>query len=85
MFLFEQEPYAVELKANVDAHEPDKEAWKKLCTNFLKGRLWWKYLDSLEKWKKKEEKKLGSEVVCKNCFLIEYRVGVYQVKIDKAN
>ncbi|PSS02781.1 Gamma-glutamyl peptidase [Actinidia chinensis var. chinensis] len=31
--------YADEVKANVDARNPDKEAWKKLCTSFLKGRL----------------------------------------------
>ena len=83
MFLFAQEPYADELKANVDAREPDKEDWKKLCTSFLKGRLWWKYLDNLEK--RKIENKLGSKGVYENRFLIEFQVGVYQVKIDKAN
>ncbi|XP_057465230.1 gamma-glutamyl peptidase 5-like [Actinidia eriantha] len=31
--------YADEVKANADARNPDKEAWKKLCTSFLKGRL----------------------------------------------
>ncbi|WCJ18207.1 Class I glutamine amidotransferase-like superfamily protein [Euphorbia peplus] len=31
--------YADEIKANLDEQEPDREAWKKLCTNFLKGRL----------------------------------------------
>lgn len=33
------ESYAEEAKARVGAHEPDREAWKKLCTSFLKGRL----------------------------------------------
>uniref|UniRef100_A0A5B6YK57 Glutamine amidotransferase domain-containing protein n=1 Tax=Davidia involucrata TaxID=16924 RepID=A0A5B6YK57_DAVIN len=31
--------YADEVKANVEASEPDREAWKKLCISFLKGRL----------------------------------------------
>ncbi|KAL4348554.1 hypothetical protein GQ457_17G003860 [Hibiscus cannabinus] len=31
--------YADELKANMGKVEPDKDAWKKLCTSFLKGRL----------------------------------------------
>ncbi|KAJ6904435.1 gamma-glutamyl peptidase 5-like [Populus alba x Populus x berolinensis] len=29
--------YADEIKANVGGTEPDREAWKKLCINFLKG------------------------------------------------
>ncbi|KAJ6895823.1 gamma-glutamyl peptidase 5-like [Populus alba x Populus x berolinensis] len=29
--------YADEIKANVEGTEPDREAWKKLCINFLKG------------------------------------------------
>lgn len=34
------ECYADEVKARVvNASEPDREAWKKLCTSFLKGRL----------------------------------------------
>lgn len=33
------ETYANELKANLGAREPDREALKKLCTSFLKGRL----------------------------------------------
>ncbi|TYJ40553.1 hypothetical protein E1A91_A04G148400v1 [Gossypium mustelinum] len=31
--------YADDLKANMGKMEPDKDAWKKLCTSFLKGRL----------------------------------------------
>ncbi|XP_065872472.1 gamma-glutamyl peptidase 5-like [Euphorbia lathyris] len=31
--------FADEIKANLDEQEPDREAWKMLCTNFLKGRL----------------------------------------------
>ncbi|KAL2936738.1 Gamma-glutamyl peptidase 5 [Bienertia sinuspersici] len=32
--------YATELRANLmESHDPDKEAWRKLCVNFLKGRL----------------------------------------------
>ncbi|XWS39795.1 hypothetical protein CRYUN_Cryun18bG0085100 [Craigia yunnanensis] len=31
--------YADELKANLGKVEPDKDAWKKLCTSFLKDRL----------------------------------------------
>ncbi|KAA8545670.1 hypothetical protein F0562_020879 [Nyssa sinensis] len=31
--------YADEVKANVEASEPEREAWKKLCISFLKGRL----------------------------------------------
>ncbi|KDP30003.1 hypothetical protein JCGZ_18770 [Jatropha curcas] len=31
--------FADEVKANLEEQEPDREAWKKLCTNFLKGRL----------------------------------------------
>ncbi|THG09056.1 hypothetical protein TEA_010287 [Camellia sinensis var. sinensis] len=34
------ESYADEVKANVENHEPHREAWKKLCISFLKGRLW---------------------------------------------
>lgn len=34
-----QETYANELKANLEAREPDREALKKLCISFLKGRL----------------------------------------------
>ncbi|KAF2320579.1 hypothetical protein GH714_028505 [Hevea brasiliensis] len=34
------ESFADEIRANLDGQEPDKEAWKKLCTNFLKGRLY---------------------------------------------
>ncbi|GKV26648.1 hypothetical protein SLEP1_g35912 [Rubroshorea leprosula] len=33
------ESYADELKANMGAVDPDREAWKKLCISFLKGRL----------------------------------------------
>ncbi|KAJ9174985.1 hypothetical protein P3X46_013574 [Hevea brasiliensis] len=33
------ESFANEMKANLDGQEPDREAWEKLCTNFLKGRL----------------------------------------------
>ncbi|KAK2983182.1 hypothetical protein RJ640_018527, partial [Escallonia rubra] len=36
---FITETYASEVKASVDAQEPDREAWKKLCTSFIKGRL----------------------------------------------
>ncbi|KAK3016258.1 hypothetical protein RJ639_006089 [Escallonia herrerae] len=36
---FITETYANEVKASVDAQEPDREAWKKLCTCFIKGRL----------------------------------------------
>lgn len=32
--------YANELRTKfVESHDPDKEAWRKLCVNFLKGRL----------------------------------------------
>ncbi|CAK9141672.1 unnamed protein product [Ilex paraguariensis] len=31
--------YADEVKARVEAIEPDREAWKKLCLSFLKSRL----------------------------------------------
>ncbi|XP_010530659.1 PREDICTED: gamma-glutamyl peptidase 5-like [Tarenaya hassleriana] len=34
------ESYADEVRANVEKLEPDREEWKKLCTNFLKGKLW---------------------------------------------
>ncbi|KAI3712332.1 hypothetical protein L1987_70883 [Smallanthus sonchifolius] len=33
-----EEPYAVEARASIEEMEPDKEPWKELCTNFLKGR-----------------------------------------------
>ncbi|KAK3009274.1 hypothetical protein RJ639_014317, partial [Escallonia herrerae] len=36
---FITETYANEVKASADAQEPDREAWKKLCTSFIKGRL----------------------------------------------
>ncbi|XP_058190853.1 gamma-glutamyl peptidase 5-like [Rhododendron vialii] len=36
---FIAETYANELKANLEAREPDREALKKLCISFLKGRL----------------------------------------------
>ncbi|GMJ12890.1 hypothetical protein like AT2G23970 [Hibiscus trionum] len=36
---FIEESYADVLKARLVRVEPDKEAWKKLCTSFLKGRL----------------------------------------------
>ncbi|KAL4281444.1 hypothetical protein GQ457_03G003960 [Hibiscus cannabinus] len=36
---FIEESYADALKARLVKVEPDKEAWKKLCTSFLKGRL----------------------------------------------
>ncbi|XP_022726356.1 gamma-glutamyl peptidase 5-like [Durio zibethinus] len=36
---FLAESYADELKANLGKVKPDKDAWKKLCTSFLKGRL----------------------------------------------
>ncbi|CAI9764470.1 unnamed protein product [Fraxinus pennsylvanica] len=34
-----QESFAEEAKSKLEANEPDKEAWKKLCIGFLKGRL----------------------------------------------
>ncbi|PIN18658.1 putative glutamine synthetase [Handroanthus impetiginosus] len=34
-----EESLAEGAKIKLDTSEPDKEAWKKLCTNFLKGRL----------------------------------------------
>ncbi|KAK6156753.1 hypothetical protein DH2020_011001 [Rehmannia glutinosa] len=34
-----EESIAEEAKTKLEASEPDKEAWKKLCTGFLKGRL----------------------------------------------
>ncbi|TYJ44073.1 hypothetical protein E1A91_A03G196600v1 [Gossypium mustelinum] len=36
---FIEDSDADELKANLGKVEPDKNAWKKLCTSFLKGRL----------------------------------------------
>lgn len=36
---FITEAYANEVKVNVDEREPDREAWKKLCTSFLKGKV----------------------------------------------
>ncbi|KAI8532408.1 hypothetical protein RHMOL_Rhmol11G0212800 [Rhododendron molle] len=36
---FIAETYANELKANLEAREPDREALKKLWVSFLKGRL----------------------------------------------
>ncbi|GJY05120.1 gamma-glutamyl peptidase 5-like protein [Tanacetum coccineum] len=33
-----EESYAVEARANMKEKEPDREAWKELCTSFLKGR-----------------------------------------------
>lgn len=33
------ESYADKLKADMGAVDPNKDAWKKLCTSFLKGRL----------------------------------------------
>lgn len=32
-----QESYAEEVRAKMGESEPDREAWKKLCINFLKG------------------------------------------------
>ncbi|XP_022952626.1 gamma-glutamyl peptidase 5-like [Cucurbita moschata] len=34
---FIMETYGMELKAKVEEGEPNREAWKKLCINFLKG------------------------------------------------
>ncbi|KAJ6310296.1 hypothetical protein OIU76_015101 [Salix suchowensis] len=34
---FIADSYAEEIKANLEGTEPDREAWKKLCINFLKG------------------------------------------------
>ncbi|KAF5813993.1 putative glutamine amidotransferase [Helianthus annuus] len=34
-----EEGNAIKGRASVDEHEPDREAWKQLCTSFLKGRL----------------------------------------------
>lgn len=34
-----QDDVAISAKANLGAYEPDREAWRKLCTGFLKGRL----------------------------------------------
>ncbi|MBA0880214.1 hypothetical protein Goshw_000076 [Gossypium schwendimanii] len=36
---FIADSHADDLKANMGKVEPDKDAWKKLCTSFLKGRL----------------------------------------------
>ncbi|XVE93600.1 hypothetical protein REPUB_Repub01dG0208400 [Reevesia pubescens] len=36
---FIEDSYADELKSKLGKVEPDKDAWKKLCTSFLKGRL----------------------------------------------
>ncbi|KAH1040325.1 hypothetical protein J1N35_042068 [Gossypium stocksii] len=36
---FIADSYVDDLKANMGKVEPDKDAWKKLCTSFLKGRL----------------------------------------------
>ncbi|KAK1402080.1 gamma-glutamyl peptidase 5-like [Heracleum sosnowskyi] len=33
------ESYADKVKSRVDASEPDRDAWKKLCTSFLKRKL----------------------------------------------
>ncbi|TXG71784.1 hypothetical protein EZV62_000363 [Acer yangbiense] len=35
----EEDSLAEEAKAKLEEMEPDREAWKKLCTSFLKGRL----------------------------------------------
>lgn len=35
-----QDWYGDELKAKLEEVEPDKDAWKDLCTSFLKDRLW---------------------------------------------
>nr|GEX28903.1 gamma-glutamyl peptidase 5-like [Tanacetum cinerariifolium] len=32
------EPYAMEARVNMEEKEPDTEAWKELCTSFLKVR-----------------------------------------------
>ncbi|CAA2979661.1 gamma-glutamyl peptidase 5-like [Olea europaea subsp. europaea] len=34
-----EESFAEKAKSKLEANEPDKEAWKKLCIGFLKGRL----------------------------------------------
>ncbi|KAL2454782.1 Class I glutamine amidotransferase-like superfamily protein [Abeliophyllum distichum] len=34
-----EESLAEEVKSKLEAKEPDREAWKKLCTSFLKGKL----------------------------------------------
>nr|GMC78507.1 gamma-glutamyl peptidase 5-like [Ipomoea batatas]GMC83550.1 gamma-glutamyl peptidase 5-like [Ipomoea batatas] len=34
-----QDDVAISAKAKLGAYEPDREAWRKLCTGFLKGRL----------------------------------------------
>ncbi|XP_028779696.1 gamma-glutamyl peptidase 5 [Neltuma alba] len=36
---FIMKAYAAEAAANLALREPDKEAWRRLCINFLKGRL----------------------------------------------
>ncbi|XP_012835381.1 PREDICTED: uncharacterized protein LOC105956102 [Erythranthe guttata] len=36
---FIEESHGEEVKSKLEEVEPDTEAWKKLCTNFLKGRL----------------------------------------------
>ncbi|XP_052194933.1 gamma-glutamyl peptidase 5-like [Diospyros lotus] len=36
---FIKESFAEEVRANVEVCEPDRDAWKKLCLGFLKGRL----------------------------------------------
>ncbi|KAI3715882.1 hypothetical protein L6452_22871 [Arctium lappa] len=33
-----EESYAMEARANMEKAEPNREAWKELCTSFLKGR-----------------------------------------------
>ncbi|KAI4296452.1 hypothetical protein L6164_036408 [Bauhinia variegata] len=33
------EAFAMEARAKVGLHDPDKDAWKRLCTSFLKSRL----------------------------------------------
>ncbi|KAD4179335.1 hypothetical protein E3N88_27926 [Mikania micrantha] len=34
-----EESYAIKGRDSVNENEPDREAWKQLCTGFLKGRL----------------------------------------------
>nr|GEW77693.1 gamma-glutamyl peptidase 5-like [Tanacetum cinerariifolium] len=34
-----EESMAFKGRASINEHDPDREAWKKLCTSFLKGRL----------------------------------------------
>lgn len=38
VFYCAQESFANEAKSDLEAREPDRDAWKKLCVNFLKGR-----------------------------------------------